>query len=262
MHKLRKALLDLSETSKSIGATMALAWLDIKLRFRGSTLGPLWFTVSIGAQVAIIGYIYPKIFGIADARYIEWLGASLVCWQYISFCITDSVNVFRNHSHIYKNNKIPFTFFPMKSSFLGLYIFLLQLPVFFVIGTVFGFKITIINALLFLVGAALVFVFSFLINLLIGMLSLKFYDIPQIISIGMNLAFLVTPIIWMPEMAGSRVFFLKFNPFYYLIEILRSPLLGRPITAELYLGTGAILLVLGALTFTAFVRARSRIVFW
>jgi len=261
MPKLRKAFLDLSETLHRLDATMALAWLDIKLRFRGSTLGPLWFTISIGVQVAIIGYIYPKIFGIADSRYIEWLGASLVCWQYISFCITESVNVFKNNSHIYKNNKIAFTFFPIKSSFLGLYIFLLQLPVFFVIGIIFGFKVTLINALLFLVGAIFVFIFSFLINLLIGILSFKFYDIPQIISIGMNLAFLVTPIIWMPEMAGSRVVFLKFNPFYYLIEILRSPLLGRPITLELYIGAMIILFALGSLTFVVFARARSRIVF-
>lgn len=253
---------DLKDGFGRIDAAMILAWMDIKLRFRGSVLGPFWFTMSIGAQIGIIGYIYPKVFGIADESYVKWLGASLICWQYIAFCITESANVFFHSRRIYQNNKIPLSFFPLRSSFLALYIFLLQLPVFVLVSLVFGFEITLYNGLLFFFGILLIFMFSFLFNLLIGMISLKFQDIPQIIAIGMNLAFLVTPIMWMPEMAGERISIIKLNPFYYLIEVLRSPLLGREVAAGIYLGTFIMLGVLIVISLTAFSKYRSRIVYW
>jgi lipopolysaccharide transport system permease protein len=262
MSSYAKVLKDLKETFKRTDAALILAWMDIKLRFRGSVLGPLWFTVTITAQIAIIGYIYPKVFGIEDESYLRWLGASLICWQYIAFCISESVNVFVSNKNIYQNNKMPLTFFPLKSSFLALYIFLLQLPVFFVVLIISGTTISFSAAGLFVCGISLIFVFSFLFNILIGMLSLKFHDIPQMITIGLNLAFLVTPIIWMPEMSGNRISILKFNPFYYFIEILRSPLLGREISNETYCGVAFMFLLLLSFTVLIFSKFRSRIVYW
>ena len=262
MNSLKNAIKDFKGSLARLDASLLLAWMDIKLRFRGSVLGPFWFTMSIGAQIAIIGYIYPKVFGIEDANYIKWLGASLICWQYISFSITESVNVFSLNKRIYQNNKTPLSFFPLKSSFVGLYIFLLQLPVFFVVILLSGGEISLFNLFQFVFGAVIIFIFSFLTNILSGMLSLKYHDIPQIITITMNLVFLVTPIIWMPEMAGNRIAILKLNPFYYFIEILRSPLLGKEVSSEIYLGTGLMFTVLLVATAFLFSRYRSRIVYW
>ena len=49
----------------------------------------------------------------------------------------------------------------------------------------------------------------------------------------MRVAFLATPIIWMPGMGGGRSkvmgAFLDFNPFYHFLELIRAPLLGNPI---------------------------------
>ena len=37
---------------------MALAFQDIKLRYRGSVLGPFWLTISTVVMVASMGVIY------------------------------------------------------------------------------------------------------------------------------------------------------------------------------------------------------------
>ncbi len=48
----------------------------------------------------------------------------------------------------------------------------------------------------------------------------------------MRIAFLATPILWMPGTMGRGGVmgaFLVFNPFYHFIELVRAPLLGNPI---------------------------------
>src|ERR1700712_2484587 len=40
-----------------------LGWLDIKLRYRGSALGPLWLTLSSAVMVGSMGMIYGTLFG-------------------------------------------------------------------------------------------------------------------------------------------------------------------------------------------------------
>ncbi len=44
---------------------MALAFQDIKLRYRGSVLGPFWLTISTVVMVASMGVIYSTLFNIS-----------------------------------------------------------------------------------------------------------------------------------------------------------------------------------------------------
>lgn len=43
----------------------------------------------------------------------------------------------------------------------------------------------------------------------------------------MVVAFFLTPVFWMPELAGAREFVLDWNPFFHALEVLRRPLLGQ-----------------------------------
>ena len=45
---------------------------------------------------------------------------------------------------------------------------------------------------------------AFLISLTIGMASARFRDIPRIITSLIQIVFLITPIIWTPDLLGSR----------------------------------------------------------
>ena len=40
-----------------------LAWNDVKLRYRRTTLGPLWITLGLGATVFSVGILYGVLFG-------------------------------------------------------------------------------------------------------------------------------------------------------------------------------------------------------
>ena len=60
------------------------------------------------------------------------------------------------------------------------------------------------------------------------MLGARYADFAELLRTIMRLGFFVTPIIWVPGAAGGKAGiigpFIYANPFYYLIEIIRAPL--------------------------------------
>ena len=51
-NRRRLAIADVVEATGLWRLCWTLAWLDIRLRYRGSILGPLWLTLSTGLMVA------------------------------------------------------------------------------------------------------------------------------------------------------------------------------------------------------------------
>lgn len=69
----------------------------------------------------------------------------------------------------------------------------------------------------------------------------RFPDLGQLLSTVSIFLFLLTPIIWYPEMMpeGSiRGSLMRFNPFYHFVEAIRAPLMGKAIGAVSYLYIG------------------------
>ena len=51
---------------------------DVKLRYRGSILGPFWLTLSTLILVAAMGGIYARLFGMEVSHYLPFLTIGLV----------------------------------------------------------------------------------------------------------------------------------------------------------------------------------------
>jgi lipopolysaccharide transport system permease protein len=74
----------------------------------------------------------------------------------------------------------------------------------------------------------IVFVMNALwIAMMVGLLSARFRDMPQIVSALLQIAFYVTPIIFRPEALSRFAFIVEWNPLAYLIDVVRSPLIGQ-----------------------------------
>src|SRR5438067_13808570 len=58
----RLAADDLTAALKLYRLCWTLAWLDIKGRYRGSVLGPLWLTLSTAVMVVALGLLYSTLF--------------------------------------------------------------------------------------------------------------------------------------------------------------------------------------------------------
>jgi ABC-type polysaccharide/polyol phosphate export permease len=113
---------------------------------------------------------------------------------------------------------------------------------------------------------ALVVVLLTMASLFLAVIGARFRDMAPIVQNGLQVAFFVTPILWMPEAlsAGRAAFtwLIDYNPFHHVLEIVRRPLLGEwPTLINLGVVLG-LTVVMTALALAVFARGRSRIIFW
>jgi ABC-2 type transport system permease protein/lipopolysaccharide transport system permease protein len=112
----------------------------------------------------------------------------------------------------------------------------------------FGFALLILNGLWF--------------ALFMGILATRYRDIPEIISNIMQIAFFLTPILWMPDMIGRGFGMLNFNPFYHFIELVRAPLLGEAPMALSWWVVLGITVTGWTAAFLLYARYRGRVAYW
>ncbi|MDR1731746.1 MAG: ABC transporter permease [Synergistaceae bacterium] len=256
------ALMDFRETLMLLPGAFLLAWRDVFLRYRGSLLGPFWYTVSTFLQIQFLGYLYPVIFSVRDAVYMRWLSMGLICWQFLSPALMGSEGVFTSARGIYTERRMPYSFFCVKYMILQVLVFLHQLPV--VLYCIWRFDIVLrpCHLLSFFLGLVLVTMILFFLSFILGLLCLRFYDIPQLLSLLLYIAFMLTPVFWMPQMAASREALIRYNPFCYLLDVMRSPLMGADTEPASWAVALAALFLSALVAFILFARCRKRIAFY
>ena len=76
--RLRLALRYLHDGMALCRLGWILGWLDIRLRYRGSVLGPFWLTLSTAVMVGALGVLYAKLFGMTLEDYLPFMALSMV----------------------------------------------------------------------------------------------------------------------------------------------------------------------------------------
>lgn len=241
---------------------LSLGWLDIKLRYRGSALGPLWLTLSSAVMVASMGLIYSMLFGIVLRDYLPFLAVSLILWQAgIGGLTGDACNSFLGAEQTIRSMRMPFTVQVIRTVFSNVIVLGHNVVVPLVVFAIFG-AWPGLHALLSLPGLALWLLDGAAACYLLGSICARFRDVPPIVGSLMQIAYYITPVIWKPSQLGTRGWWLPLNPFDSLLDVVRAPLLGVTPSAVIWgaaLGYSA-LLCLAA--WFVFVRARPRIAFW
>jgi lipopolysaccharide transport system permease protein len=229
----------------------SLGWLDIRLRYRGSMLGPFWLTISTGVMVCALGFLYSALFHMSLRDYLPFL-ATLV---------GESCSAFTESETVIRTIRMPFFVFAIRILVRNVLVLLHNICV---IVVVFAALRIWPGATAFLAIPALPLwmIDALALSLLLGGICARFRDILPIVNSIMQIAFFISPVIWKPEQLGNHAVWLPFNPFYDMLEILRSPLLG--VAASPLVWTGALVYstMLCVLAWAFFVRARGRIAFW
>jgi ABC-type polysaccharide/polyol phosphate export permease len=239
----------------------ALAMQDIRLRYRGSVLGPFWMTISTLVMVVAMGLIYAHLFRTDNRSYIPYLALGLIVWQLLSNLITEGCNTFIHAESVIQQVPIPFSIYAYRTvarNFIVVAHSLVIVPFVLLLFSIpVGWRLGEAAA-----GLVLLAIDGVWISLFLGMLSLRFRDVPPIVASFLQVCFFLTPVFWPIELLGRWQPVAELNPLFAAIDIVRAPLIGRAPAPHSW----AVLLVAtavgAALTFALFARFRSRIAYW
>ncbi len=262
--RLALAAADLSETLRLWPLAWTLAMLDIRLRYRGSLLGPFWLTLSTAVMVGAIGFLYSRLFHQNISAYLPFLTISLVLWNFISTVTSDGCLCFTQAEGMIRAMRMPLSLHAARAVLRNILVLAHNIVVIAVVFAVFHTQPSPASFSL-LPAAALWVVDAMALTLVLGAFGTRFRDIPPIVASVVQIAFYITPIMWNPAMLthrGLSMVLVTWNPFYALLEIMRGPLLGGPLDAAAWtaaLGYSAVLVLLAG---AVFARTRARIAYW
>src|SRR5271168_4472712 len=71
-----------------------LGWLDIKRRYRRTTIGPFWTSITLAVYVLTVGTVGAAIWNQNIYDYLPFLVSGIVVWTLISSIILESCSLF------------------------------------------------------------------------------------------------------------------------------------------------------------------------
>ena len=238
-----------------------LGWQDVMLRYRRSMIGPFWLTISMGIMVFALGFVYGGLFGMELKRYLPFLTIGFLVWGLITAALNEGCQTFIESEGIIRQIDLPLSMFPLRVIWRNLIIFLHNAVIYVVVVAVFDVVLDW-SLLLIIPGLFLLLANALWSATLLGILSARFRDLPQIVASVLQVAFFITPIIWMPEAATTRPLLIEANPFYHFIELMRAPMLGHAPTLTNW-GVVLVITLLGwGGTFLFYRRFHGRIAYW
>ncbi|MBO0711059.1 MAG: ABC transporter permease [Acetobacteraceae bacterium] len=257
----RMAMRDIHEGMRKLWLAAILGWLDIRLRYRGSMLGPFWLTLSTAVMVGALGFLYAALFKMELHDYLPYLALSLVLWNFLASLVAEGCAAFTESEAMIRSHRMPYLVYALRVAIRNTLVFAHNFVVIAVVFAIFEIR-PHMTALLVLPASLLWAVDAVAIILLLGAFCARFRDIPLIVASVMQIAFFLTPIIWKPELLGDGAKYLPFSPFYALFDLVRAPLLGEVPSPTTWASAIAYSALLCAASWAVFVRVRGRIAFW
>lgn len=256
------AWLDLQGAGQRWSLITHLSWQDIRQRYRRSTLGPIWLTISVAVQIGALGLVYGRLFHSDLAAYLPHLAASMTVWVLIAAMINDGCNCFIAAEGFLKQSPLPKSMFPARVVLRSLIVYAHDLGIVLIVLMIYQ-PPTSWAAVLALPGLVLLALNGLWIGLLMGILCTRFRDLPPVVASVIQVAFFVTPVIWQPHsLTGTAALVLRFNPFAVFLSLVRDPLIGVPVPLSAWFIAVGMTIVGWLIAFAMFARYRARITYW
>jgi lipopolysaccharide transport system permease protein len=253
---------DLVDAARHWRLIVHLAWQDVRQRYRRSMLGPLWLTVSVAVQIGSLGLVYGELFHLDLKTYLPHLAVGLTVWAMFSTTINDSCLCFIAAESFLKQVALPKAIFPARVVLRSLVTFAHDVVILVIVLAIYS-PPPPLGVLLSLLGIAVFALNGLWIGMLFGMASARFRDLSPIVGSVMQVAFFLTPVMWLPgAIQGRLAALLALNPFAAFLSIVRDPLFGQPPTLMTWIIVILVTILGWSLAFVMFARFRGRVTYW
>lgn len=238
---------------------MSLVDKDLQLKYKGSVIGVGWAVLTPLGLVVIIGTVYSILFSADPREFIPALFAGLNPWIFMSGAADAGTGALIAAEGYLKQTAVNAQIFPLRIVMVTFVNLLYSIAAFFIIYLLISPASFNPRMLMVLPGLLIVFLFALGMANIGAIVNLRIRDYQPLQGLVFQGLFYATPIIYRPEMLGQKgfSFIYEINPFYYMIEILRRPMMGEPLPqARVYLIAAG--LAAGLFLFSIFLLMRDK----
>jgi ABC-type polysaccharide/polyol phosphate export permease len=238
-----------------------LGMQDIKMRYRGSALGPLWMVANLVVVLGGITVLYGELLNQPYDTFMPFLTVGMVIMGLFMPLLIESCNSFAGSPEIVRQVRMPLSVLVMRTLFRNLLVTAHNMVILVIIFAVFK-KLGDIKYLQALAGILILILNLTWMSILLAVAGARYKDVIQIVGSALNFLVIFTPLYWIPDLIKNNRILLDANPLYHLIEVVRDPFLGKDATMTNYVVTLVLVVVGWGVTAFVFNGARKRIAFW
>ncbi|MHA6288839.1 ABC transporter permease [Maricaulis sp. CAU 1757] len=240
------------------------AWLglyDIRLANRRSLLGMWWPTLSLGLFAFGVSILFSELLGREFSFFFPHCAFGWLVWGMINSGVSRGSLMFIQGRNILQEAVFPPNTLILRE--LTRYVVQFFQNLLVPIGAILlvGRDIPLI-APLALLGLVLNILVIHGAMLSLAVICARIRDVQHLVDAGMRLAFFLTPIIWAPESATERGAFIDFNPFYYMLEVIRGPFMSGEVQGFHFFVVAGLAVVSNLAGVLLFSWSRRRLIYW
>jgi ABC-type polysaccharide/polyol phosphate export permease len=241
-----------------------LGWLDVKRRYRRTTIGPFWTSITLAIYVVTVGTVGAALWHQNIYDYVPFLVTGMIVWTLVSSIATESCSMFIAGQALFRNIRFDYSILAYALVWRNLLVLLHNFVVYFLVVLVLKPSLLGATILLALPGLALVILNGVWVSLFLGLVCLRFRDVPPLVASAIQISMLITPLFWPADtLVGiRRVAFVDINPLYHVLDVVRAPLMGRVPDTISYCVMILMTIVGWWVTYAMFKRFRKRIAYW
>lgn len=240
-----------------------LGWAEVRGRYRRTVIGPFWAVLSLAIFIVIFSIVWARLWKTNLVEFLPYVCAGLITWTMLSTIINEGCSTFTGAEPLIKSLRFPYTVLTCAVAWRNLILFFHNLVVYIGVAFFCGVPLTWAT-LLVIPGLFIIWVNGLWVATLLGMLCARFRDVPQLITIFLQVLLFLTPIFWTYDQLGGRMgtALVNANFLLHFLEVVRMPMLGKLPTAYSWIVVIAGTLVGWWFTLLVFSRFRRRIPYW
>lgn len=262
--EVKRVLSDCFKALKAWNIWWYMGKQDVRNQFRRSKMGAGWVLINLTLMAIGIGYVYGNLFHQELSKFFPMVIVGIIIWTFITSTIVQGCMAFVMSEGYIKQFSYSKQIYLFRFLIAALINFVIGFIVYF--GVMVAFQLPIeVGALWAIPGMLLLIVISIGHLVVMAYWGARFRDLGPALNGLFQILFYVTPVIFTASMLQSRGlgFVYQYNPLYYLIEIVRYPLLNATLPAtNVYYFAFAYCAFIWALAFATMFKFDSKVSYW